>query len=365
MSGADSPHPPHLSAIQRLGLIRKLDGLPETQFKQLVFSLNPPRGIIPSDVAALGNRTSVLLEWAEGTGGPGLAAVQEMLSLILGEPNPAASTNGNTGPLFLAPRRNPFFTGREELLEQISQALAAGEPAARSGLGGVGKTQIAAEYAHRHREQYSDVLWVRAETVDEWVSGLTALAQDLGLPLSQEADQGVVVQAVKGWLSKNSGWLLVLDNADQLELVRDWLGLGHQDHILLTTRASETRPLAVGVEVLKMPPQEGALFLLRRCGRVGKEGAWEEATEADQALALALCEQMDGLPLALDQAGAYILETPSSLKEYLQLYQAAGPRLLAQRGDNALDHPSVAITFGLAVQVASQRLPAVADFLNL
>ncbi|MEA5451933.1 tetratricopeptide repeat protein [Leptolyngbya sp. CCNP1308] len=363
-SGAAS-QPPKLSAIQRLNLIRTLNGLPGPQFGELAFSLNPPPGIIPPDIAAQGNRTSILLQWAEGTGGPGLAVVQELLSEILGEPNPAALNTANAGPLFLAPRRNPFFTGREELLEQVHQALTAGEPAALSGLGGVGKTQTAAEYAHRYRGQYSAMLWVRAETQDELMSGLTALAQDLGLALSQETDQAVVVQAVKGWLSTNAGWLLVLDNADHLELVRDWLVLCNQGHVLLTTRASETRPLAVCVAVLKMPPQEGALFLLRRSGRVGKEGTWQEATEADQTLALALCAQMDGLPLALDQAGAYILETPSSLQEYLRLYKTAGPRLLAQRGDNALDHPSVTITFGLAVQVASQRLPAVAALLNL
>ncbi|MBE9110361.1 tetratricopeptide repeat protein [Nodosilinea sp. LEGE 07298] len=364
-SGEALSNPPKLSAIQRLKLIRTLNGLPGPQFGELAFSLNPPPGIIPPDIAAQGNRTSVLLQWAEGTGGPGLAVVQELLNEILGEPNPVASNSPNNGPLFLAPRRNPFFTGREDVLAQIHQAMAAGEPAALSGLGGVGKTQTAAEYAHRYRGQYNAVLWVRAETVDELMSGLTALAQDLGLALSQEADQAVVVQAVRGWLSKNTGWLLVLDNADHLELVRDWLALCDRGHILLTTRASETRPLAVCVPVLKMPPQEGALFLLRRSGRVGKEGAWEEATEADQALVLALCAQMDGLPLALDQAGAYILETPSNLKEYLRLYETAGPQLLAQRGDNALDHSSVTITFGLAVQVASQRLPAVAALLNL
>ncbi|MBW4483538.1 MAG: tetratricopeptide repeat protein [Tildeniella torsiva UHER 1998/13D] len=364
MTSGEASQPPKLSAIQRRNLFRTLSGLPGPQFGELAFSLNPPTGIIPPAVAAQGDRTSLLLQWAESTG-PGLVVVQELLSEILGEPNPDALNIANAGPLFLAPRRNPFFTGREALLEQVHQAMAAGEPAALSGLGGVGKTQTAAEYAHRYRKQYSAVLWVRAETQDELMSGLTALAQDLGLALSQEADQAVVVQAVKGWLSKNTGWLLVLDNADHLELVRDWLSLGDQGHILLTTRASETRPLAVCVAVLKMPPQEGALFLLRRSGRVGKEGTWQEATEADQALALALCAQMDGLPLALDQAGAYILETPSSLKEYLRLYETAGPQLLAQRGDNALDHPSVTITFGLAVQVASQQLPAVAALLNL
>ena len=355
---------PTLSAIQRLDLIRTLNKLPVPQFEELIFSLHPPAGILPPDFAAQGNRTSLLLQWAEGIG-PGLVLVQEILSKIIGEPALAASSAPATGPLFLAPRRNPFFTGREKLLNQIHQTLATGEPAALSGLGGVGKTQIAAEYAHRYRDAYTHVLWVRAETLDEFVSGLTALAQDLGLSLSQEADQAVVVQTVKTWFRSHRGWLLVLDNTDHLELVRDWLPLTEQGHILLTTRLSETRPLAIWIGVLTMPPQEGALFLLRRSGQLPNNGAWTQAASADQSLALTLCQTLDGLPLALDQAGAYILETPSSLAEYSQLYQAAAPKLLAQRGQNAFDHPSVTVTFSLAIQVASQRFPAVADFLNL
>ncbi|PSR16675.1 tetratricopeptide repeat protein [filamentous cyanobacterium CCP3] len=364
MTSGAAPHPPHLSAIQRLNLIRALNKLPLSQFEELTFSLNPPPGVLPPNIAAQGNCTSILLQWAEDVG-PGLAQVQEILSLILEDPNSFASNSLNTGPLFLAPRRNPFFTGRDTLLDQIHQALTAGEPAALSGLGGVGKTQIAAEYTHRYQGQYTDVLWVRAETQDEFVSGLTTLAQDLGIAVSQDTDQVVVMRAVKDWFSNHSGWLLVLDNADHLELVRDWLPLCNQGHILLTTRASETRPLAECVPVLTMLPQEGALFLLRRSGKLAKDGDWAEATESDQSLALELCKQTDGLPLALDQAGAYILETPSSLKEYLQLCQTVGPQLLAERGQNALDHPSVTITFTLAVQVASQQLPVLAEFLNL
>jgi hypothetical protein len=175
----------------------------------------------------------------------------------------------------------------------------------------------------------------------------------------------VVVQTVKAWFRSHTDWLLVLDNADHLELVRDWLPLKEQGHILLTTRASETRPLALCIGVMTMSPQEGALFLLRRSGQLPNDGAWTQAASTDQALALTLCQTLDGLPLALDQAGAYILETPSSLAEYSQLYQTAAPKLLAQRGQNAFDHPSVTVTFSLAIQVASQQFPAITDFLNL
>ncbi len=114
-----------------------------------------------------------------------------------------------------------------------------------------------------------------------------------------------------------------------------------------------------------MPPEKGALFLLRRSGKVAKDKLLTDASAAQQSLVLELCQLMEGLPLALDQAGAYILETPSSLKEYLQLYQTASPQLLAQRGQNALDHPSVTVTYSLAIEIAGQRLPVLVDFIHL
>ena len=125
---------------------------------------------------------------------------------------------------FQAPQRNPYFTGRDALLEQIHQVLGSGQPAALSGLGGIGKTQIAAEYAHRHKADYSAVLWVRAETTDELISGFTQVAQALELPARDQADQNIMLQQVKGWLNQHNDWLLVLDNADTLPLVKDWLG---------------------------------------------------------------------------------------------------------------------------------------------
>ncbi len=248
--GSSSPQQATLSAIQRLKLIRTLNELPVPQFGELVFSLNPPSGVLPPNFAAQGNRTSILLQWAEGPTGSGLPVVLDILSQLTGAPALAPSPDQNVGPCFLASRRNPFFTGREELLSQVHQVLKTREPVALSGLGGIGKTQIAAEYAHRYRDQYTDVLWVRTESEDSLIAGLTALAQDLGLPLSQDAEQSVVLQTVRAWLKANQGWLLIFDNADHINLARDWLSLSDKGHILLTTRASETRPLAECISVM-------------------------------------------------------------------------------------------------------------------
>jgi hypothetical protein len=108
------------------------------------------------------------------------------------------------------------------------------------GLGGIGKTQIALEYAYRHRDDYQAVFWLKADTRENLLTDFLALAALLNLPERHAQDQGVTVAAVQRWLREQSGWLLILDNADDLTLVRHFSLAGWQGHILLTTRAQAT-----------------------------------------------------------------------------------------------------------------------------
>jgi hypothetical protein len=110
------------------------------------------------------------------------------------------------------PERNPFFTGREDVLAQIQEALAERGRAALSGLGGVGKTQTAMEYAHRHFAEYANVFWTTADSQKSLIS--VTIAGLLKLPEAKDKDQTLAEQAVKRWLSSHEGWLLILDNAD-------------------------------------------------------------------------------------------------------------------------------------------------------
>jgi predicted ATPase len=118
---------------------------------------------------------------------------------------------------------NPFFTGREEVLEGLHRAIEANRAAALSGLGGIGKTQTAAEYAHRHRDDYQTVLWAKADTREALVSDFVTIANLLNLPQKDAADQSLGVAAVRHWLESNSDWLLILDNADHLSIARDFI----------------------------------------------------------------------------------------------------------------------------------------------
>src|SRR4029453_17919596 len=104
------------------------------------------------------------------------------------------------------------------------------------------------------------------------------------------------------------------------------------------TRAQATGAVARRVELEEMGPEEGALFLLRRAKILTHDEPLDAASVTDRTKAEEIVKAMDGLPLALDQTGAFIEETPSSLAEYLELYKKEGSKLLAERGELTSEH---------------------------
>ncbi len=269
-------------------------------------------------------------------------------------------------------RRNPLFTGREEVLDALANALhsentvALTQAQAISGLGGIGKTQTAIEYAYRNREDYQAVLWVRAETREILLTDLMALAELLNLPERREHDQQLVVEAVKRWLCNHDGWLLILDNVEDVTLVTDVLPLECKGHTLLTTRSQATGQVAQRIDVVPMEPDEGTLLLLRRAKLVAPDALLADVSEQLRHEARSLAQLLGGLPLALDQAAAYIEETGCSVADYLDRYEIRPTALLNRRGNVASEHSSsVLATFSLSLQQIEQAHPAVADLLRL
>jgi len=271
--------------------------------------------------------------------------------------------------------QNPFFTGREAQLKRLKQFLeengtvAVTQPVSISGLGGIGKTQLALEYAHKsYRDMYRAVFWVDAAEESTLQAGYDYLAHMLALPERNEQKLDRRIQAVKRWLEGQTNWLLILDNADDLQLARSFLPVKHHGHILLTTRTQIVGTIARQIEIEKMESAEGLLFLLKRARIVQLEADIATLAADVRDVALELVTLLGGLPLALDQAGAYIEEAGVSVADYLQRYQKARHSLLQRRGlakSKYGDHPdSVAATVELSVMKACERQPMAADILH-
>ena len=265
---------------------------------------------------------------------------------------------GALPPVWNVPhQRNPNFTGRKSLLSSLHESLASGHAAAVTqaiaGLGGVGKTQLALEYAYRYVSEYDVVWWVRSEEAAALGADYAALAGALDLPEKDATDQRVVVEAVRQWLERSTGWILVFDNAREASQLSDYLPRGGAGHVLITSRNPAWRSVAAPLSVQMFERDESIEFLLRRSG------------EANEAAAGALAEALGDLPLALAQAAAYMEQTGRPIGGYLVLYRQRRQELL-KRGGPPTDYPdTVATTWDIAFQELEAASPAGADLLRL
>ena len=169
------------------------------------------------------------------------------------------------------PPRNPGFTGRDQMLADVRQALLSGGRAvvqALAGMGGVGKTQLAAEYAYRFASGYDVVWWIAAEQAGLIGEQVAALAAELGCA-GPDADLGAAGRAALGELRRRDRWLLVFDNAEAPQDLAAWLP-GGAGHVLITSRARGWAEVAVPVEVDVLARGESVAILRDRGGAGGR-----------------------------------------------------------------------------------------------
>ena len=256
------------------------------------------------------------------------------------------------------PPRNKNFTGRTDLLERLHQGLGgrvtAVLPHALHGLGGVGKTQMAVEYAHRYQSDYELVWWIPADQPVLVRSSLASLAPSLGLPSASVTGVEEAANAVLEALRRGepyANWLLIFDNADEPEELIDILPQG-PGHVLITSRnhrwASQVDALPVDV----FTRDESVEFLTRRVPR----GITPE--DADR-----LAEELGDLPLALEQAGALHAETGIAVDDYLRLLKQRTSQLLSQGRPS--EYPaSMTAAWALSVASLEEKLPEALDLLR-
>lgn len=256
------------------------------------------------------------------------------------------------------PPRNPNFTGRDELLEQLGKRLTAGGttavlPSALHGMGGIGKTQIATEYIYRHLQDYDLIWWIDAARPTQIRASLMDLAKQLGLPGSNEAHTAVA--AVREALRTgrpHRRWLLVFDAAETPESVRPFFPTNGPGEILITSRNADWAGVARPLE-LAVFKREESIELLRRRG-----------PEIDRADADRLAEKLGDLPLAIEQAAAWRAVTGMPISEYLRLFDESVAEILDTSAPPDYE-VSVAAAWNVSFDELKTRNPAAHQILHI
>ncbi|WP_370968356.1 FxSxx-COOH system tetratricopeptide repeat protein [Amycolatopsis sp. cg9] len=255
------------------------------------------------------------------------------------------------------PPKNPNFTGRRELLDQLGERLGAGTtavlPAALHGMGGIGKTQMAVEYIYRHLQDYDIVWWIQATQATQIRKSLTELAQHLGLPGADEAI--TAVPAVREALRLGRPyrrWLLVFDSAEDPEMVRPFFPVDGPGQILVTSRNPGWAGIARPLEVAVFQRDESKNLLgLRRAG----------LADEDSDL---IAEKLGDLPLAIEQAAAWLAETGMPAEEYLRLFDEKVTEILDTSAPSDYE-VSVAAAWNVSFDELSSRSPAAHQLLQV
>jgi tetratricopeptide (TPR) repeat protein len=265
---------------------------------------------------------------------------------------PAGSPTAGLAPTGLAPARNAGFTGREDLLQLIKTRLAGEpwQPLVLYGLGGVGKTQLAVEYFHRHADEYDLVWWITAEDRSQATSSLVALGERQDWPIS--LDMAQTVTTVLSRLEAGSlRWLIVFDNAGAPDEVSSLVPAAG-GHVVVTTRDAAWLEIGRSVEVDVFARRESIELLRAR----GHGIAFDEADE--------LADRLGDLPLALEQVAAMQSATRIGVQEYLRQLDERPVGLLASV-EPGVYRATVATAFAVAADQVRAESPAAAQLLEL
>lgn len=231
--------------------------------------------------------------------------------------------------LLLAPRetlpsRVRTFAGRREELADMRTVFVSGprtEPVvlAIHGLSGVGKTQLCREYLEQHQADYDVTYWIGAVDEAQATAGLAQLAGKLKLPGFDRKDSVQSSHAALHWLEANDSWLLVFDNASP-QLLGPLLPARGSGHVLITSNDPHWASVTPHRLLLQgLAPEDAVHFLTQRTGRADPDGAAR------------IAETFACLPLALEQAAAYIEETGIDFENYEQLLAQNRPKLLEKK----------------------------------
>ncbi|KAN0087098.1 hypothetical protein V8E54_000786 [Elaphomyces granulatus] len=273
------------------------------------------------------------------------------------------------------------FVAREEELAEIHRTLRSDGSrhiVVLHGLGGIGKTQLTVAYAKRHKDNYSAVFWLNIKDEESLKQSFAKVAKQIlrehpsASRLSSvdiKENIGEVIDAVKAWLSlpNNTRWLMIYDNYDNPKLagntdpaavdIRKYLPESYQGSVIITTRSSEVK-IGHCIRIRKLEDVRDSVKILSNASR--REGL------EDDPDAVKLAKELDGLPLALATAGAYLDQTAISFSDYLHLYKASWAKLLMMSPElNSYEDRMLYSTWQLSFDQVKQRNELSAKLLQL
>ncbi len=284
--------------------------------------------------------------------------------LIEGEERELFVSHGDTLPRYWSVpyNPNPLFSARQHDLQELYSRFTKDRETslaiqAITGMPGIGKTELALAYAFRYHRRYEAVFWLTCDSRKDLIAGFLSIAELLQLPVESTSEEQDVVAKVKQRLAYfTEEWLLIFDNVFDLTSIGEFIPESINGDVLITTTATAVRAFARPLRLSEMNEEEGAHILLQRAGIT--------TPSIDHLIqAREISRLLEGLPLALDQAGAYIDVTRKSLSDYIQNYRTR----LNERGETSNDHHTrtVTATFSLCFEQVKQNNSVAREILQL
>ncbi|PFR04433.1 hypothetical protein COK31_11235 [Bacillus cereus] len=254
-------------------------------------------------------------------------------------------------------KKNPFFMGRNMELKNLEKALSSQDIAviqAISGLGGVGKTQLALEFCYQKKEEYDVIYWINAENISSIIGSYEELASILKLPIKDKQNNSITLETIKQWMQTNSNWLIIFDNLTDEEILRSFLPNVFEGKVIVTTRKSNISSLNSPINLDKFTRDESIQFILDRLHKL-------DDFAGDAKI---LAETLDDLPLALEQACAYIIETGISIENYLKRFKKFKDIIIKEGKPIDYDY-TIATTWEISFRELKKRNPVALEFISI
>ncbi len=261
---------------------------------------------------------------------------------------------GTVPRLAEVPARNADFTGRAETLEQLRDRLSRGGTAVAQvlyGLGGVGKTQLAQEYAHRFKSDYDLVWWVPSERAEEISLSFAELARRMQLRVGENVAEAAAAALAELRGDTTTRWLIIFDNADNADLLKSWLPTGN-GHVIITSRNKEWTNTADSLEVDVFSREESVAHLVRHVPNL-------DPGDANQ-----VAEALGDLPLAIVQASAWLEQTGMPARAYVAELSTRATRILGLNRPADYENTVVA-TWTMSFDQLRERSPAAVRLLQI